>query len=177
MISLPSADRKHIYRHLWQPLQSGPCILVFILPIPEGWKAEWTLAGKKVTQIIQPSTRPGIEPGSLGLGDRDLTTAPTPPLYTAKYTSFNHKETSLKAYVYKLFFFKAILHLVSPRNILVLSLNDSKLFTKHCCKTWTVPLRPVEISWDWETDTCRRTYMLSLPRYPGNRNRPVNRTL
>ena len=29
-------------------------ILVLILPSPEGWKAEWTLAGKKVTQLFNP---------------------------------------------------------------------------------------------------------------------------
>ena len=29
---------------------------------------------------IQPSARPGIEPGTYGLGGRDLTTVPTPPL-------------------------------------------------------------------------------------------------
>ena len=35
-------------------------MLVLILPTPEEWKAEWALAGKKVTQVtqnIQPSTR------------------------------------------------------------------------------------------------------------------------
>ena len=60
MISLPSADRKHIYRRIWQPLQSGPCMLVrtqFTDLGIEGWKAERTLAGKEVTQIFNP--RPG----------------------------------------------------------------------------------------------------------------------
>ena len=33
-------------------IQSGQCMLVLILPTPEGWKAEWTLAGKKVAQIF-----------------------------------------------------------------------------------------------------------------------------
>ena len=28
-----------IYRRKWQPLQSGPCTLVLILPTPKGWKA------------------------------------------------------------------------------------------------------------------------------------------
>ena len=32
--------------------KSGPCMLALVLPILEGWKAEWTLAGKKVTQIF-----------------------------------------------------------------------------------------------------------------------------
>ena len=48
-----------IYRRPWQPLQSSPCMLVLILPTPGEWKAEWTLAGKKVTQIFNP--RPGWE--------------------------------------------------------------------------------------------------------------------
>ena len=69
-----------IYRRLWQPLQIGPCMLVLILPTPGGWKAEWTLAGKKVTQIFNP--RPGRE-SNRGPQDWEaeiLTTAPTPPL-------------------------------------------------------------------------------------------------
>ena len=49
-----------IYRRLWQPLQIGPCMLVLILPTPGGWKAEWTLAGKKVTQIFNPRLTAGI---------------------------------------------------------------------------------------------------------------------
>ena len=68
-----------IYRRLWQPLQIGPCMLVLILPTPGGWKAEWTLAGKKVTQIFNP--RPGRE-SNWGPQDWEaeiLTTAPTPP--------------------------------------------------------------------------------------------------
>ena len=32
-------------------------MLVLLSPTPEGWKAVWTLAGKKVTQIFNP--RPG----------------------------------------------------------------------------------------------------------------------
>ena len=35
--------------------------------------------GKKVTQNIEPSARPRIEPGTSGLRSRDLTAAPTPP--------------------------------------------------------------------------------------------------
>ena len=69
-----------IYRRLWQPLQIGPCMLVLILPTPGGWKAEWTLAGKKVTQIFNPP--PGRE-SNRGPQDWEaeiLTTAPTPPL-------------------------------------------------------------------------------------------------
>ena len=70
-----------IYRCLWQPLQISPCMLVLILPTPGGWKAEWTLAGKKVTQIFNPP--PGRE-SNRGPQDWEaeiLTTAPTPPLY------------------------------------------------------------------------------------------------
>ena len=69
-----------IYRRLWQPLQSSPCMLVLILPTPEGWKAELTLVGKKVTQIFKPSTRPGIELGTWGLGGRDLNHCANPSL-------------------------------------------------------------------------------------------------
>ena len=53
---------------------------VLILPTQEGWKAEWALAGKKVTQIFNP--QPGQE---LNWEPQDweaeiLTTAPTPAL-------------------------------------------------------------------------------------------------
>ena len=46
-----------IYRCKWQPFQISPCILwlVLILPTPEGWKAEWTLAGKKITSLLAGS--------------------------------------------------------------------------------------------------------------------------
>ena len=43
-----------VYRHKWQPLQISPCMLVLILLTPEWWKAECTLAGKKVTQMFNP---------------------------------------------------------------------------------------------------------------------------
>ena len=39
MISLPQRTG-NINRRKWQPLQSGPCVLVLILPTPGGWKAE-----------------------------------------------------------------------------------------------------------------------------------------
>ena len=65
MISLPPADRKHI-RHIWQSLQCGPCMLVLILPTWEGWKAEWTSAGKKVTQIFNPRRGRGLNLGPSG---------------------------------------------------------------------------------------------------------------
>ena len=67
-----------IYRRKWQLLQISPCMLVLILPTLEGWKAEWTLAGKKVTQIFNP--RPGWE-SNWGPQDWEaeiLTPAPTP---------------------------------------------------------------------------------------------------
>ena len=38
-----------IHRCKRRLLQISPCMLVLILPTPEGWKAEWTLTGKKVT--------------------------------------------------------------------------------------------------------------------------------
>ena len=36
-------------------------------------------SGKEGHTDIQPLTMPGIEPGTIGLGGRDLTTVPTPP--------------------------------------------------------------------------------------------------
>ena len=48
-------------RHPQQPFQCGPFMLVLILPTPEGWKAERTLAGKKtVTQIFNPQPGRGL---------------------------------------------------------------------------------------------------------------------
>ena len=40
------------------------------------------LSGKEGHTDIQPSTRSGTEPGTFGLGGRDLNPAPTPPLST-----------------------------------------------------------------------------------------------
>ena len=45
-------------------------------------------SGKEGHPNIQSSTRPGVEPGTSGLGDRDLTTVPTPPLLHMLYTEF-----------------------------------------------------------------------------------------
>ena len=56
MINYPQRTGS-IYRRNSQPLLSGPCMLVLISPTPEGWKAKWTLAVKKVIQIFNP--RPG----------------------------------------------------------------------------------------------------------------------
>ena len=53
-----------IYRRKLQPLLSSLCMLVLILPTSEGWKAEWTLAGKKVAKYS------GL--GRTGNGTRDL---------------------------------------------------------------------------------------------------------
>ena len=39
-------------------------------------------SGKEGHPNIQPSTRPRVEPGTSGFGGRDLTTGPTPPLYS-----------------------------------------------------------------------------------------------
>ena len=41
-----------MYKSLWQPLQSGLCMLVLILATRKRWKTEWTLAGKKVTKVF-----------------------------------------------------------------------------------------------------------------------------
>ena len=69
-----------IFRRKLQPLLSSPCMLVLILPTSEGWKAEWTSAGKKVAKYSTLRQNREMEPGTLGLEGRDLTTAPTPPL-------------------------------------------------------------------------------------------------
>ena len=53
-----------IYGRKLQPLLSSPCMLVLILPTSEGWKAEWTLAGKKVAKYSPL--------GRTGNGTRDL---------------------------------------------------------------------------------------------------------
>ena len=53
-----------IYRRKLQPLLSSPCMLVLILPTSEGWKAEWTTAGKKVAKYSSL--------GRTGNGTRDL---------------------------------------------------------------------------------------------------------
>ena len=49
------------------PPKNGPCMLVLVLPTSEGWKAEWTLAGKKVTQIFNPRRGRGLNLGPSGL--------------------------------------------------------------------------------------------------------------
>ena len=49
-------------------------MLVLILPRKDG-----NFSGKEGHTDIQPSTKPGIEPWTFGLGDTDRTTAPTPP--------------------------------------------------------------------------------------------------
>ena len=82
IIGLTAEDRKHniyIYSLSLQPLQSGPCMLVLILPTLEGSKTEWT-SGKEGYPNIQSSTMMGIEPGTSGFGGIDLATTPDPPL-------------------------------------------------------------------------------------------------
>ena len=72
-ISLSPANRKHIKA----PLAAASKRSMYT--DPEGWKAEWTLAGKKVTQIFNP--RPSRE-SNWGPQDCEadiLATAPTPP--------------------------------------------------------------------------------------------------
>ena len=64
IISLPPADRKHRRIIL--------CWYSFYRPREDGKLSE--------LQRERRSARPGIEPGTYGLGGRDLTTAPTPPL-------------------------------------------------------------------------------------------------
>ena len=66
MISLPPADRKHIYQAV------NVCWYSFYRPRKDGKLSELNFSGKEGRLNIQPSTRPGIEPGTSGLGGRDL---------------------------------------------------------------------------------------------------------
>ena len=78
-VYLQQTESIPVYRRKRQPLQISPCMPVLILPTPEGWKAEWTLAGKKVIQIFNP--RPGRE-SNWGPQDWEaeiLITVTTPP--------------------------------------------------------------------------------------------------
>ena len=68
-----------IYRRKWQPLLSSPCMLVLILPTSEGWKAEWTLAGKKVAKYSTLG-RTGIRTRDLRVGRQGSYHCATPPL-------------------------------------------------------------------------------------------------
>ena len=47
MIRLPPADRKHMQAPLAATSKQSRCTGTN-LPTPEGWEAEWTLAGKKI---------------------------------------------------------------------------------------------------------------------------------
>ena len=60
--------------------KSGQCMLVLILPTPEGWKAEWTLAGKEVTQIFDPRPGRGWNQGPQDWEAEIFSSAPTPLL-------------------------------------------------------------------------------------------------
>ena len=53
--------------------------LVFILPIPEEWKAESTLAEEKDHTNVQHSAEPVFELAILKLEGRDLTITPITP--------------------------------------------------------------------------------------------------
>ena len=61
-------------------IQSGQCMLVLILPTLEGWKAEWTLAGKEVSQIFDPRPGRGSNLGPQDWEAQIFATAPTPLL-------------------------------------------------------------------------------------------------
>ena len=61
-------------------IQSSQCMLVLILLAPKGWKAELTLAAKKVPQIFNPRPGWGLNRGPQDLEAEIFTTAPTPPL-------------------------------------------------------------------------------------------------
>ena len=61
-----------ISRRPWQPLQISPCMLVLILPTPGGWRSWVNFSGKEGHPNVKPSTRPGIELGTSGLGGRNL---------------------------------------------------------------------------------------------------------
>ena len=61
------------------------CMFVLILPTPEGWKADRVdFRGKGAghpNTCIQPSTMPGNQPGTSGLGGRDLYHCANPSAY------------------------------------------------------------------------------------------------
>ena len=67
-------------------IQSGQRMLVLILPTPEGWKAERTIAGKKVTQIFNPRPGQGLNRGPQDWEAETFITAPTPPLNILSFT-------------------------------------------------------------------------------------------
>ena len=82
MISLLPADRKHIWAPLAAASERSMYAGTHFTDPGSGRMESWVnFSGKKVTHWnIQPSTRSGIEPGTSGLGGRDLTTATTPSL-------------------------------------------------------------------------------------------------
>ena len=55
-------------------------MLVLILPTPGGWKAEWTLAGKKVTKIFNHRPGRGSNRGPQDWEVKIFTTVPPQPL-------------------------------------------------------------------------------------------------
>ena len=61
-----------IYRRLWQPLQISPLYAGTHFTDPGRMDSWVNFSGKEGHPIIQPSTRPGIELGTSGLGDRNL---------------------------------------------------------------------------------------------------------
>ena len=67
---------------------------------PERIESWVNFSGKEGQPNIQPLTRPGIEPGTAsGLGGKDLTTAPTPPLFTYNYL-LTYVPTNLFIYLF-----------------------------------------------------------------------------
>ena len=78
MINLPPADWKHTQAQIAaaskQSMHAGTHFTL-----------KWTFPAE--VNFIPPSAEPGMDPGTLGSEDRDLTSAPTPPLERAKVTT------------------------------------------------------------------------------------------
>ena len=88
MISLPPADRKH----LWAQVAAASKWSMYAgthFTDPGRMESWVNFSGKEGHPNIQPLTRPGIEPGTSGLGDRDLNHCANP---SANYQLF-HKCT------------------------------------------------------------------------------------
>ena len=133
-----------IYRPLWQLIQSSPCMLVLILPTPGGWKAEWPLAGKKVTQIFNP--RQGRE-SNWGPKDWEaeiLTTAPT-PLLSVSWNCFNQTIAGLQIQI-----FHTVLLLQSQQSQTNCTFVSDYLFCKSCVNKYCCCLKIIrdrKIQW------------------------------
>ena len=79
MINLPPADWKHIQAQMAAASKQSMHAGTHFTDL-ERIENSVNFSGKEGRQIFL-SAEPGMEPGTLGLEGRDLTTAPTPPLF------------------------------------------------------------------------------------------------